>query len=129
MATCSDEQCRKDLRKSIDGVKKTLYGETGTEGLVDDVKGKVSWTTVMVIALALISIAAAQTWRTSDQWDVAANERHLNKEEILVLKSDREQTKQDIQEIKKEIKEINRKQIDPDHFLREIKETIKENSN
>jgi len=99
--------------KNITDIKKSLFGDDGLGGICGCLKNKVSKKILLVIAIAMTGFIIAGL----TAWGEAKDERKENKQSIAVIQKE-------MGHIKKTTDNIEKNQIDPEDFLRKIREII-----
>lgn len=103
------------IDKTIDGIKKTVYGEDGNTGVAGCVRKKVSWVHLGAVVFSVVTIfsgfylyAAEKKDRKIDKVEQTATS---NAQKAEVIKQDISHIKDDLREQKNDIKEIKKDMV------------------
>ena len=134
--TCPKEcdQHLETIDKTIDGIKKTVYGEDGNSGVAGCVRKKVSWIHLGSVVLGICVIFGGVWLYAAEKKDQKiekvqqtaisnAQKTEVIKQDISHIKEDLKEQKSDIKEIKKDM--VKKKDLDVQFeiLLRAIEKT------
>ena len=107
-------ECQNELKHindDLNGHGRTLYGDDGKSGIVEDYVSKKR-------VLLFVGLMTAFILAGINSWSSAKDERQNNKTSIAVVQKE-------LEGINNNINEIKSKQIDPDILLEKIRRIIK----
>ena len=110
-------ECQKEFdnqKEDIVGLRKSMFGESGMNGILGSLKNKVTKKTLLVIAVVMSGFIVAGL----TAWGSSKENISNNKESISVIQSE-------LAHIKETTDNIEKNQMKPSELLEAIKEAIK----